>query len=130
MKTVYSSLLILIMLLVSNPAPLAHNLDRPHGDIKPEFQEPRKVIEVYLKAVERGELTVFNQVLGKAMLTPLHVEYVYALDSATPLIKVYSMLKQPIFVVGQENCKVRGVSSTLDSEGRIVSSEAHIWPEE
>lgn len=130
MKAVYSSLFILITLFVYSLGPLAHTLDRPHGYVKPEFQEPRKVIEIYFKAVERGELTIFRQVLDKDMLKPLHVEYVYALDSATPLVKVYSMLKHPIFVIGQKNCKVRGVSSTLDSEGRIVSNEAHIWPEE
>ena len=107
----------------------AHVVEGPLAGMRPEFHEPQAVIEIYFKAVSRGELVVFEQALDKSMLIPVSVEYVYKLDSPIPRVKVYSELKQRMPVPGQQSCKVRGVSAILDTEGHIVETEAHIWPE-
>ena len=107
----------------------AHISEQPHAPIKPEFSEHHEVIRTYFKAVSRGELIVLERKLEKSMLIPIRVEYVYELDSAIPRIKVYSKLKQPIPVPEQGTCKIKGVSSILDNNGRIIETEAHIWPE-
>lgn len=97
--------------------------------IKPELKEPQEVIRIYLKAVERGELIIFERKLEKSMLTPIRIEYVYELNNTIVKVKVYSELKKPMPVPGQNRCKLRGVSAILDRDGKIVETEAHIWTE-
>lgn len=127
MKTGNFAILVFVLMSAGSQFSLAHISERPLGSIRPEFQEPHKVIDVYYQAVDRGELIVFDRTLNKSMITPVSVEYVYRLNSAIPKVKVYSELKQPISVPGDENCELRGVSSILNANGRIVETEAHIW---
>ncbi len=119
----------LVIIMLGGEFTYAHILDQPPVPVKPEFREPREVIGIYLKAVSRGELMVLDRKLEQSMLIPVRVEYVYELDSAIPRIKVYSELKQPISAPGQEDCMIRGISAILDNNGRIIETEAHIWPE-
>ena len=123
------AMLAFVMVVAGSSGTFAHVVERPLGRIKSQFHEPHEVIEIYFQAVGRGELVVFDRKLNKSMLIPVSVEYVYELSSATPRVKVYSKLKQPMLVPGQENCKIRGVSAILDADGRIIETEAHIWPE-
>lgn len=108
----------------------AHISEQHPVPVKPEFNEPHEVIKIYFKAVDRGELIVLDRKLDKSMLIPIHVEYVYKLDSVIPRIKVYSQLKQPIPVPGQTSCNIKGVSAILNNNGSIIETEAHIWPEQ
>ena len=105
----------------------AHVVEQSPGPIKPDFSEPHEVVDVYLKAVSRGELIVFDRKLDKSMITPVRVEHVYDINSAISSVIVYSELKQPIPVPIQENCSVRGVSATLDTDGHIIEVKVHIW---
>jgi hypothetical protein len=123
------SILTFVMLVACSTYAFAHVVEVTLGQIKPQFQEPHEIVEIYFLAVGRGELVVFGRKLSKSMLIPISVEYVYDLRSAMPRVKVYSKLKQPMPVPGQESCKLRGVSAILDGEGRIIETEAHIWPE-
>ena len=88
--------------------------------------EPYFIFPVFLKAVSRGELVVFDRRIEESMLIPVRVEYVYELDSAVPTIKVYSKLKDPMSVPGHDNCKVKGISVTLDANGGIIKIESHV----
>lgn len=106
----------------------AHVLERPAGDLAPEFTKPGDVIRSYLKAVDRGELRVFDQRLERSMIVPKRVDYSYTLDNRVPTIKVYSKLKQPIPAHRIKGCEVRGVSSVLNVDGQILETEAHVWP--
>lgn len=101
--------------------------EKQPGRIKPGFHEPQAVVELYLKAVARGELVVFDKVLTGSLLVPVSVQYVYELDNAIPKIKVYSKLKQPMQVPGQLGCELRSVSAIIDAAGHIIETEAHIW---
>ena len=124
------ALLIYALVITYSNFSFAHVLERPSGTVTSEFHEPHEVIEIYLKAVSRGELMVFGQQLTKSMLTPIRVEYVYELTNAIPRIKVYSELKTPLPVPAQADCKIRGVSAILNADGRIVETQAHIWTEQ
>jgi hypothetical protein len=129
MKPRYFSLLVFVIIMIGGKNAFTHILEQPTAPVKPEFSEPHEVIGTYLNAVNRGELIVLDRKIEKSMLIPIRVEYVYELDSAIPRIKVYSKLKQPIPVPGQENCNIKGVSAILDINGSIIETEAHIWLE-
>ena len=129
MKPRYFSLLVFVIIMIGGKNAFTHILEQPTAPVKPEFSEPHEVIGTYLNAVNRGELIVLDRKIEKSMLIPIRVEYVYELDSAIPRIKVYSKLKKPIPVPGQENCNIKGVSAILDINGSIIETEAHIWLE-
>jgi len=123
------SLLTLLALFLGGASSYGHIVEVQRDCIEPELHEPTKIVEIYLKAVNRGELKVFDNVLDESMLIPSRVEYIYELNSVDPIIRVYSKLKQPMPMPGQQGCKLRAVSSTLDGDGRIIETEAHVWPE-
>lgn len=127
MKIRYYALLALGLFIAGSSYTFAHVLERSPGLIGPGISEPHEVVDIYLKAVRRGELIVFDQKLDESMITPVRVEHVYDINSAISSVIVYSELKQPIPVPIQENCSVRGVSATLDAEGHIIEVKAHIW---
>jgi hypothetical protein len=92
--------------------------------------DPHAVVAIYLKAVDRGELTVLDRRFDRSMITPTRVEYAFGLDSPIPIVKVYSELRQTMAVPNQEDCEVRGVSAIIDAAGKIVETAAHIWQRE
>jgi hypothetical protein len=93
----------------------------------PRFLDPHAVVATYLKAVDRGELTVFARKLDRSMVEPRRVEYAFELESRVPTLRVYAELRRPMAVPNQDDCEVRGVSASLDADGRIVETEAHVW---
>lgn len=129
MKVRYFALIVFVMVIVDSNYTYAHILERQPDSITLKFHEPHDVIDMYFKAVSRGELIVFNQKLDKSMLKPIQVEYVYKLDSVIPIVKVYSELKQPMSVPAVESFRVYGVSAILDTDGRIIETKVHIMPE-
>jgi hypothetical protein len=122
-------LLTFVTIILGNTSSYGYVVDNKPRSITPKFHQPQEIIESYLKAVDRGEMVVFNTVLNKSMLVPVSVEYVYELDGSVPGIKVYSKLKQPMPVPGQQGCELRAVSAILDADGHIIETEAHIWAE-
>ena len=104
---------------VSTPEHLI-NLDRP------EIEAPDPLVERFLEAVDRGELTLFGQTLARSMVIPARIEYVFDLFSRTTRIKVYSNLKAPLPVPGQTDCQILGVSAVLE-DGHITEIESHVW---
>ena len=129
MKVRCFSLLAFVLIMIGSSYTSANVLERFPSHLKPEFHAPHEIIEIYFKAVNRGELIVFDRKLEKSMLIPVRVEYVYELSSVIPVVKVYSKLKQPLFVPGQDSCKLLGVSAILNDDGSIIETEAHIWSE-
>jgi hypothetical protein len=116
----------LLTLILCSTNSFAKILEQPPGDETSKLADPHAVVEVFLKAVSRGELVVFDRRIEESMLIPVRVEYVYELDSAVPTIKVYSKLKDPMSVPGHDNCKVKGISVTLDANGGIIKIESHV----
>jgi len=101
-------------------------LEQPPSVRTLNLTDPHVAVEVFIQAVSRGELVVFNRKIEMSALVPLRVEYVYDLNNAKPTIKVYSKLKEPMSVPGHENCKVKGIDATLNANGEIVKIESHV----
>ena len=101
--------------------------DQPTNIIKQENREPHKIIEIFYKAVDRGELIVFEQILDRTVLIPLRVEYVYELNGSKPTVKVYSEIKKPMPVGDHEGILLRGISAVIDSGGHIIEIRAHVF---
>lgn len=129
MKVDLCILLLFVTMILGNTSSHGFVVKAEPEAIKPAFHEPQEIIESYLRAVDRGEMVVFDTVLNKSMLVPVSVEYVYELDNPAPKIKVYSKLKQSMPVPGQQDCELRAVSAILDADGHIIETEAHIWTE-
>ena len=124
----YLPLLVFVTVFAGGNCAFAHVFERPLDLPQPQFRAPYEVVDLFLDAVSRGELIVFDRRLNKSMVNPVRVEYVYELESAIPRVKIFSELKQPMPVPGQDGYKLRGVSVILDSEGRIIETHMHIWP--
>ena len=122
----YMLLAVLLAAFFCSPFAAAHILERPPFTGQYRYTDPHQAVEVFSKAVSRGELVVFDHRIENSMLVPERVEYVYELDSAVPTIRVYSRLKNPISVPGSDSCKVYSVSATLDADGTIIEIESHV----
>lgn len=94
----------------------------------PLLEMPHDTVAVFLAAVERGELLVLGRRVDRSMIEPERVEYVFDLRRSTASVRIYSRIKVPLPMLGQSDYQVRAVSSTLDDDGHIIESEAHIFP--
>jgi hypothetical protein len=95
----------------------------PYPDI-----DPAQVIKVYLEAVGRGELRIFEKAVTRSMLKPERVEYVYTLDSRLPRVSVFSTLTVSLPFPDMPDLEVQGVTGFLDWKGRITDSTVHCQP--
>lgn len=116
-----------VMLFATGERVLAHIPNMPPAFVEHHFDQPREVVKVFLEAVDRGELIVFEQVIDRSMIIPLQVEYTYHLDNATPQLSIFSELKQPIPIPDADGCEVRAISAILDDAGNIVEAVVHVW---
>jgi len=85
-----------------------------------------EVVDIFLIAVDRGELVVFDNTIWRNMLDPVQVKYVYTFNEDEPSISIYSLLKQPINIPGLDDCTAGGVEVFLDLDGTIIDSSVHI----
>ncbi|MDO9467078.1 MAG: hypothetical protein Q7J36_07235 [Thiobacillus sp.] len=92
----------------------------------PRIEDPGKLVDRFLQAVDRGELTVFGQTIARAMIVPVRIEYVYELADRAMRIKIYSNLNAPLPVPGQDDCRILGVSAVME-DGSITEIESHVW---
>jgi len=92
----------------------------------PSTEDPGKLVDRFLQAVDRGELKVFGQTIDRDMLVPVRVEYVYELADRAMRIKIYSNLNAPLPVPGQDDCRILGVSAVMEG-GSITEIESHVW---
>lgn len=84
-----------------------------------------QVFEIFLRAVDLGQMRLFDQTLNREMLQPLQVEYIYTLEDPYPLIKVFSILEEPMPLPNMPDVYVKGVSGVMDINGDIIESIAH-----
>lgn len=91
------------------------------------FTQPFEVVHIFMEAVKRGELIVFDYVLTPDMIVPEQVDYSYRLDTpATPVINVYSRLANPLVLPEAGGFDIHGVSAMLDTAGHIIETRAHV----
>lgn len=92
----------------------------------PRIEDPGSLVDRFLQAVDRGELTVFGQTIDRAMIVPVRVEYVYELADRAMRIKIYSNLNAPLPVPGRDDCRILGVSAVME-DGSLTEIESHVW---
>ena len=76
-----------------------------------------KVFNIFLAAVDRGQLKLFDETLSREMLVPIRLEYVYTAELSYPMIKVYSELKEPMPLPSVPGANIIGVSGIMDLSG-------------
>ncbi len=106
----------------------ARVVEGPPPSIPYSFQDPLKVLNVFLTAVDRGELLYFGKRVSRKEIVPIQVEYVYKFDNPVPLVEIYSEFKTSKSVPRRSDCSAAGISAVLNSLGEIVDSTVHIWP--
>jgi hypothetical protein len=92
----------------------------------PRIEDPDSLVDRFLQAVDRGELTVYGHRIDRPMIAPVRVEYVYELADRAMRIKIYSNLNAPLPVPGQDDCRILGVSAIME-DGSITEIESHVW---
>lgn len=136
MRIVILTILLLINPGISNASETISDLaklDSSKGHALPgidaEMPYPKvnvkKVFAVFLDAVDRGQMKIFDDTLSREMLTPLRVEYVYTLQSPYPLVKVYAELNEPMPIPSMPDANIIGVSGVMDATGNIIETTAH-----
>jgi hypothetical protein len=95
----------------------------------PSAPEPSAILAAFLEAVDRGELMVFEQRLGRSMIVPRRIEYLFGLEDFSLTVRVYADLREPMAVPGRTDCRARAVAAVVDPSGRIVDTEVHVWQE-
>ena len=97
--------------------------------IKPVPQPENKfdaIVVIFLEAVDRGELIVFDNIIPRSVLDPVQVKYVYTFNDDDPSISIFSLLKRPLKIPGMDDCTAGGIEVLLDADGTIIDSSVHI----
>ena len=84
-----------------------------------------EVFNIFLLAVDRGQLQLFEASLSRDMVMPVRVEYVYTAELPYPMVKVYSELKKPMPIPSMPEASIIGVSGVMDLSGNIIETTAH-----
>jgi hypothetical protein len=87
--------------------------------------DPQQVVDVFMAAVDRGELAVFGVPLAASALDPRQVEYVYSLRNRLPTVRVHAVLNPPVPILGVPGVRATAVTGTLDWSGSIIDSVVH-----
>jgi hypothetical protein len=85
----------------------------------------REVFDIFLRAVDLGQMQLFDKTLTRDMLQPLKVEYIYTLEDLYPTVNVYSELLKPISLPAVPDVYIIGVTGIMDVSGNIIESIAH-----
>ena len=122
--------LLLALLLLHIPPAMSVSGEKPPCETQALMQlpAPQAYAALFMRAVERDSLLVMGQRVDSAVLRPVRVEYVYALDGSPPLVQVYAVLKLPMELGELPGCEVGGVTAVMTLDGTIVEVQAHIGP--
>jgi hypothetical protein len=122
-------LIALLTLLALNPAFAAVSVPEYWIDpSQPAIEDPDRLVDAFLKAVDRGELTIYGRSLTREMINPTQVEYVYDLLSRKTSLRIHATLKEPLKLRDQPGCRILCISAEME-DGRIVEIESHLWIE-
>lgn len=123
------TLIALLTLLALDPVFAAVSVPKHRIDpSRPAIEDPDRLVDTFLKAVDRGELRIYGQTLTREMINPTQVEYVYDLLSRKTKLRVHATLKQALKLPDQPGCRVLCISAEME-DGRIVEVESHVWIE-
>jgi hypothetical protein len=91
-----------------------------------QLPRPQFYATMFMHAVERDTLIVMGCRVDSALLRPVRIEYVYALDGSPPLVQVYAVLKLPMELEAFPGCQVGGVTAVMTLDGDVIEIQAHI----
>ena len=93
--------------------------------------ESHLILNLFLDAVERDGLTVFEQNITRSMIKPAQVAYIYDIEKDELTISIYSKLKSPIMIPHyDEKFYVDAVSVIVGETGDIEIVKAHVLPQQ
>jgi hypothetical protein len=84
-----------------------------------------EIFSIFFRAVDLGQLRLFDKTLTRDMLRPVKVEYIYTQADPYPTVNVFSELRNPIPLPAMPDAYIMGVSGVMDMNGNIVESIAH-----
>lgn len=87
--------------------------------------DSEQVVRIFMQAVERGELKLFDTTVAFSALKPQHVEYTYKIGEKEPTVKVYSLLTKPMPLPDMPDILIEGVTVILDKDGQILEAVVH-----
>lgn len=87
--------------------------------------DPQRVVQIFLQAVDRRELVVFEEPLTRADIDPQGVDYSFTLGQRLPRILVHSRLVAPFPLPGAPGVRATAVTGELTADGRILESTLH-----
>jgi hypothetical protein len=124
----YASLL-LVALLVAAAGPAFSMLPESMGDVDREGSvSTYQVLHLFMLAVDRGELILFDEVLTRQDIDPATVSLVLDIRRNQQTIEIYADLKRPLPCPIDDNFLIIGVTATLDGYNRIIETTAHVKP--
>jgi hypothetical protein len=112
------------------PAPdLLKSLAEPQTHSRPGIPHPRidirQIIDLYLGAVDGGQLLVFNMTFDRSMIEPQTVEYIYGLETTLPIVRVFSILTTTIPLPIKPDMHIYAITSVIDQDGDILQTIVH-----
>lgn len=99
--------------------------DQNNQVIQTPYVDVKKIVDIFLMAVELGELQVLDLTIEKKSLVPIQVELIYQLDLHDPEIKILSNVVPPIPLPHVGTMCITKVSATMNLYGKIIDSTAH-----
>lgn len=106
--------------------PVPESVFTDSGPMGPRFLDPLASLDDFMKAVDRGDVTVLKQRLERTMIKPWRVEYSYDASNQAWEVRIHADLPRPLSVPWLENCEADSVIITIDQDGRIVATEVHM----
>ena len=124
--------IIVFFLLVSVSGITASETNIAGDEVKKHRKlESHLILNLFLDAVERDGLTVFEQNITRSMIKPAQVAYIYDIEKDELTISIYSKLKSPIMIPHyDEKFYVDAVSVIVGETGDIEIVKAHVLPQQ
>jgi hypothetical protein len=118
-----------ILLTLAAVSVCAEPDDRQDIDSQQKKIELQLILNLFLKAVDGGDLSLFNQVLSKDMIEPAQIAQVYDLDKDTISITIFCRLTETLKVPHYDEAfYVDGLTAYINPEGEIYQITAHVKP--
>ena len=122
--------IVVFFLLISVSGITASETSSSEDEIKEHRKlESHLILNLFLDAIERDGLVVFEQKITRSMIKPAQVAYIYDIEKDELTISIYSKLKSPIMIPHyDEKFYVDAVSVVVGETGDVEIVKAHVLP--
>ena len=91
--------------------------------------ESHLIVNLFLDAVKREGLLVFEQKITHDMIKPVQVAWVYETENDQITISIFSKLIKPLTIPHYEKFYIDGISVNVSEKGEVIEVKAHVLPE-